>query len=93
MNKVYVVMTNDYPDCVFDEQWKAEVYVELNRQWQKRDDVSGPGVYYRSYEFSLNEPGRLMAYRDRHYNLREPTQKEREEFSASLRAAWEERQR
>lgn len=48
--KVWVVMSNDYPDSVFATERLAETYIQ--RQQQRRDDYS-PRIYWRAYEFNV----------------------------------------
>jgi hypothetical protein len=94
MSKIYVVMSNDFPDCVFDEEWRADIYCEEQKKYQEgllKDWQHGAAIYYRIYGFEINEPGRLLARSDEHLNRREPTNADQEEFRASLRARWNER--
>jgi hypothetical protein len=92
MAKIFVVMTNDFPDCVFDVEWKAEIYVEMQQSWQKMHTSYGARIYYRYYEFEVNEPGRRMAQATSEWgSTREPTNADQEEFRATLRARWNER--
>lgn len=87
-NRIFVVMSNDFPDCVFDEKWKADIYCALQREWQRKE--APLGIYYRPLEFTVNSPGNLEARRrKRGLGTHFPTKREQEEFRASLRAAWE----
>lgn len=91
---LFVVMTNDYPDCVFSEEWKAKIYCELQTAWQKElltEYQAGMAVYYRYYPFTMDEPGGRFTRRDKWGNQQTPTKHQQEEFRASLRAAWEKR--
>ena len=59
VTNVWVVMKNDYPDCVFDTEDDAETYCRTKDQDQK--DTAGPTslwAYYRSYELKLNRGSR-----------------------------------
>lgn len=67
MKKVFVVMSNDYPDCVFDTADAAGRYVK-KRMDEQRAKIpeherkwNHPRIYYQSYTFTVNEEGR------RHY--------------------------
>lgn len=92
MPSVFVVMTNDYPDCVFSEEWKAKIYVEMQQSWQNMHTTYGARIYYRCYEFEVDEPGRRLAQSTSSPgSQREPTKQDQEEFRASLRARWAER--
>jgi hypothetical protein len=51
--KVYVVMGNDYPDCVFSTEKKAEAYCDKRRA--EKSGVHQPRVYWRAYEFIVDE--------------------------------------
>ncbi len=55
--KVFVVMSNDYPDAVFAEKSAAEAYVKAEmtnpKNRHERSDV--PRIYYRAYEFELRQ--------------------------------------
>lgn len=57
--KVYVVMANDYPDCVLSDEVAAARYVAKRKL---EDNPSGSGiyrrVYWRFYEFPLDQEGR-----------------------------------
>lgn len=90
---IFVVMTNDYPDCVFDVEWKAKIYCEMQQAWQKMH-TSNARIYYRYYEFKLNSPGiRLVQALQEGLNTRNPTIADQEEFREALRTRWAERQR
>lgn len=55
--KVFVIMGNDFPECVFMDRTKAEEYCEERKKVDKaRRDLEGdsrPGIYWRSYELEL----------------------------------------
>ena len=55
MSKVYVVMSNDYPDCVFADESAADRYIEAKNTEQKKDlkPYMMPRIYYRAYEFEV----------------------------------------
>lgn len=57
---VHVVMSNDYPDCVFDKIDLAEAYVKAKMADPKNRHPHSdtPRIYYRRYEFEVNEAGR-----------------------------------
>ncbi len=62
MSRVFVVMSNDYPDAVFDDKLSAETYCEEENAADKLE-VAGPNprgrIFYRVYTFELNQPGRI----------------------------------
>lgn len=52
---VYVVMSNDFPDCVFADAEAASKYCDEKTEAQ-RSGVSGtwsPRIYYRVYKFEV----------------------------------------
>lgn len=53
--KVYVVMVNDYPDCVLHEKDAADEYVAYRKDLEKQRQKKQPAtpVYWRHYEFKL----------------------------------------
>ena len=51
---VYVVMGNDFPDAVFDNEAAAEAYCEARRA---QNAESGTRVYWRFYVFPLLRRG------------------------------------
>ena len=66
--KVYVVMGNDYPECVFESEAAAEAFVEskINQQREIKDQYkkkqlsplalpAGARIYWRWYEFELQK--------------------------------------
>jgi hypothetical protein len=56
--KVFVVMGNDFPDAVFDNEAAAENYCVGKRGNYK--EGSGIGrIYWRIYEFELQESKRM----------------------------------
>ncbi|WP_315792302.1 MULTISPECIES: hypothetical protein [unclassified Bradyrhizobium] len=56
--KVYVVMSNDYPNCVFGNQAAADAYVAKRKL---EDNPTGSGIYRRVYwrhvEHELDKEG------------------------------------
>jgi hypothetical protein len=51
---VYVVMSNDYPDCVFNNEASAKAYCEAKMREQKERRDPGRGIiYWRYYQFEL----------------------------------------
>jgi hypothetical protein len=50
--RVWVVMGNDYPAAVFDTEEAAKSYIKT-----KDMETGGAerGIYWRAYDFSLNE--------------------------------------
>lgn len=46
--KVWVIMSNDYPDSVFATERLAEEYVKSQKA--KREDMR---IYWRAYEFTV----------------------------------------
>ena len=60
--EVHVVMSNDFPDCVFtgeDGKEKAEIYCKERMDFQKSclKEYESPRIYYRVYSFEANRPG------------------------------------
>lgn len=51
--QVYVVMGNDFPECVFATKQAAEAFCKKKRLEQKAQN--GPHIYWRVYEFKLLE--------------------------------------
>jgi hypothetical protein len=51
--KVYVIMSNDFPDAVFDNTAATEKYIEEKKSVQMNAKKTGPFIYWRSYEFEL----------------------------------------
>jgi len=60
MAVVHVVMSNDYPDCVFDKIDLAEAYVKekMADPKNKNPNSNTPIIYYSRYEFEVNKRGR-----------------------------------
>lgn len=55
INKVYIVMGNDFPDAVFSNKTKAEEYVEKKKTETPKFPLTGTArIYWRCYEFELN---------------------------------------
>lgn len=52
---VYVIMSNDYPDCVFAEEKAAEQYVKDKHNEQKKGlpNWEVPRIYYKAYPFEV----------------------------------------
>lgn len=48
--KVYVVMGNDFPDCVFSTEAAAEAYCE-SKKAERREGYRR--IYWRVYEFEV----------------------------------------
>lgn len=60
MSEVFVVMSNDFPDAVFDDVTVAEAYCEKQMNFQRAHNKTKwetPRIYYRVYTFTLNEEG------------------------------------
>ena len=57
--KVYVVMSNDCPDSVFDDKIKADAYVNKRKQENEVEMLRcyARKVYWNCYEFKLNQEG------------------------------------
>lgn len=55
--KVYVVMGNDYPDCVFANEAAADSYITEKKKADPSFGVkyAAPRIYWRSYEFELRD--------------------------------------
>lgn len=49
---VYVVMSNDFPDCVFASEKEADNYCNAKMDEQKKPHQS-PRIYYRYYAFKV----------------------------------------
>lgn len=60
MTTVYVVMSNDYPDCVFDTKLAAEAYCTLRSAEQLEKVLAGMRIYYAIHAFTVNEQGRRL---------------------------------
>lgn len=57
--KVFVVMSNDFPDSVFADKENAEAFVACMKVVEKkRVPRSGPRIYWRYYEFELETMAR-----------------------------------
>lgn len=56
--RLWVLMGNDYPVGVFDSEERANRYADQIRKAERdnarRSGQCGPGIYYRSYPFTLN---------------------------------------
>ena len=52
--KVWVIMSNDYPDCVFSSEKAAEAFVKSKME-DKATRLPGgiPRIYWRAYEFEV----------------------------------------
>jgi hypothetical protein len=58
MSKVWVIMENDFPSCVFDDKEKANRFIKQKKDEQaaklnKNFAVMGPRVHWNSYEFEV----------------------------------------
>jgi hypothetical protein len=55
--KVFVIMGNDYPVAVFKDETAAEMFCEKKKAERERLTRDGfePRIYWRYYEFNLNE--------------------------------------
>jgi hypothetical protein len=55
--KVYVIMGNDYPGAVFDNEAAADRFIALKKAENDKNMSQGMGgkIYWRKYEFKLNE--------------------------------------
>lgn len=55
--KVYVVMGNDYPHCVFSSETVAEAYCNAKTAKEKEmsDKQIRSRIYWRHYEFEVRE--------------------------------------
>jgi len=51
--KVFVVMSNDYPDKVFEYEGAAMRYCEKKMKEQGDPVLGGARIYYRFYPFEL----------------------------------------
>lgn len=53
--KVFVVMSNDFPDSVFADKENADAYVACMEAAEKKRKLGSPGarIYWRYYEFKL----------------------------------------
>jgi hypothetical protein len=54
--KVFVIMSNDFPDCVFAEEAKAEAYCKDKMDEQRAaltNSWETPRIYYRVYPFEV----------------------------------------
>ncbi len=52
---VYVIMGNDFPECVFATQKEADAFVEakMKAPENRREHSNLPRIYWRSYEFRV----------------------------------------
>jgi hypothetical protein len=50
---VYVIMANDFPDCVFSDKDVAEQYKEEKNAEDKRQ-YPGRRVFWRVYDFEMD---------------------------------------
>ena len=57
MRKVFVVMSNDFPDCVISTEEGAEDYVATRIAVERALKPRGPRIYWRWYEFTLDKLG------------------------------------
>jgi hypothetical protein len=52
MTKVYVVMGNDFPDAVFDNEVDAIIHINICKAQCPRRHMA-PRIYWRVYDFPL----------------------------------------
>lgn len=52
--RVWVIMGNDYPDAVFDNEAAANTFIEINKAQDKiRFDGAYTRIYWRAYTFEM----------------------------------------
>ena len=54
---VYVIMCNDYPDCVISTEDGADDYVKARIAVERALKPRGPRIHWRWYKFTLNKLG------------------------------------
>jgi hypothetical protein len=52
--KVFVIMGNDFPDCVFASEEAAEKFIEQKKAEYDKSALR-PRIYWRFYEFEVRE--------------------------------------
>jgi hypothetical protein len=52
--RVWVVMSNDFPDAVFTSEAAANAYCKGKMNEQKKE-MPSPRIYYHNYEFEVRE--------------------------------------
>lgn len=57
--KVWVIMGNDYPSAVFDNELAAELYCKFQTKVNSQDVARGDSrkIYWRACEFTLLKEG------------------------------------
>jgi hypothetical protein len=59
---MYVVMSNDYPDAVFNDETAANIYCEgQNDAPENQLGFGGKRIYWRVYKFKINQPGQIYS--------------------------------
>ena len=54
--KVWVIMGNDHPDCVFASEAAAERYVDEHKNDRdNKHKYGGYWIYWRAYEFDVKD--------------------------------------
>jgi hypothetical protein len=53
MKHVWVIMGNDYPEAVFDNEEAAEQDVEARKKLDKIEHRGMTKIYWRAYKFTL----------------------------------------
>lgn len=59
MSRVWVIMGNDFPECAFDSEAKADAFIEAKKEEQRleaeKNKQSGYGrrIYWRHYEYEV----------------------------------------
>lgn len=56
--KVYVIMGNDFPECVFDTEEKAEAFCTERKKLDEAERKTpgyGRRIYWRVYEFEVQK--------------------------------------
>ena len=61
--KLYVIMTNDYPAAVFDDEAAAERYCDAKMKEQQAR-ASRTGISWRCYGFELNDTASADAFHE-----------------------------
>ena len=58
--KVWVIMGNDFPDAVFDNEEAAEAHIKARKAEGKIHGGSYAKIYWRAYEFPLQSVTQLV---------------------------------
>jgi len=55
--KMFVIMANDFPEAVFDDENKAKAFVvAMNASDRRRcESLHATRIYWKCYEFELNK--------------------------------------